>query len=100
MSSQQVHHLYECLKKDVPYNPAQMCQYAQLEEPNLPEFLYHLEEDEDPLPSFAMTNPYKAMITHDPSRKCICISPDMLHSLSLTHHEEPNPNAQTDILYP
>ena len=100
MSSQQVHHLYECLKKDVPYNPAQIDQFAQLEEPDLPEFLYHLEEDEDPLPSFAMTNPYEAMITHDPSRKCVCISPDMLHSLSPIHQEEPNSNPGIDILYP
>ena len=43
-------------QKDVPYNPAQIDQFAQLEDPGLPEFLYHLEEDEDPLPSFAMTN--------------------------------------------
>ena len=27
-------------------------------EPDLPEFFYHMDEDEDPAPCFAMTNPY------------------------------------------
>ena len=83
------------LEKDVPYNPVQIVPICPVgRNPDLPEFFYHLEEDEDPLPSFAMTNPYEAMITHDPSRKCVHISPDMLHSLSPIHQEEPNSNAQ------
>ena len=52
-----------------------------MQEPDLPEFLYHIGEDEDPLPCFAMTNLYEAILTHDPSRNCVRITPDMLHSL-------------------
>ena len=81
MSPPQVHHLYECLHKDIPYNPAQIDQFTQIQEPDLPEFLYHMDEDEDPVPCFAMTNPYEAILTHDPSRSCVRITPDMLHSL-------------------
>ena len=69
MSHPQVHHLYECLHKDMPYNPTQIDQFTQMQEPDLPEFLYHM--DEDPVPCFAMTNPYEAILTHDPSRSCV-----------------------------
>ena len=71
MSSQQVQHLYECLYRDIPFNPAQTDQFVQMEEPDLPDFLYHL--DKDPVPCFAMTNPYEAILTHDPARDlCTC----------------------------
>ena len=59
MSSQQVQHLYECLQKDIPFYLAQTDQFVQMEEPLLPDFLYHFQEDEDPVPRFAMTNPYE-----------------------------------------
>ena len=62
-------------------NPAQIDQFTQIHEPDLPEFLYHMDEDEDPVPCFAMANPYEAILTHDPSRSCVRITPDMLHSL-------------------
>ena len=81
LSSQQVQHLYECLKRDIDYNPNQIQQFTQIQEPELPEFLYHLDEEEDPIPSFAMTNPYEALITHDPARQCVRVTPDMVHSL-------------------
>ena len=99
MSHPQVHHLYECLHKDMPYNPAQIDQFAQMQEPDLPEFLYHMDEDEDPVPCFAMTNPYEAILTHDPSRSCVRITPDMLQS---TKPQEDTPNVPNgiDILYP
>ena len=45
-------HLYECLRGDIDYNPSQIQQFTQIQEPELPEFLYHLDEEEDPIPSF------------------------------------------------
>ena len=80
MSSQQVQHLYECICRDIPFNPAQTNQFVQMEEPDLPDFLYHLDKDEDPVPFFAMTNPYETILTHDPARTCVQVAPDMLHS--------------------
>ena len=74
-------HLYECLRKEIDYNPNQVQQFTQIQEPELPEFLYHLDEEEDPIPSFTMTNPYEALIIHDPARQCIRVTPDMVHSL-------------------
>ena len=73
-------YLYKCLCRDIPFNPAQTDQFVQIEEPDLPDFLYHLDEDEDPVPCFAMTNPYEAILTHDPARTCVWVAPDMLHS--------------------
>ena len=70
-----------------------------MQEPNLPEFLYHMDEDEDPVPCFAMTNPYEAILTHDPSRSCVRITPDMLHSLKPQEDTVDVPEG-TDILYP
>ena len=99
MSPPQVHHLYECFHKDIPYNPAQIDQFTQMQEPDLPEFLYHMDEDEDPVPCFAMTNPYEAILTHDPSRSCVRITPDMLHSLK-SQEDTPDVPEGTDILYP
>ena len=28
-----------------------------------------------------MTNPYEALIIHDPARQCVRVTPDMVHSL-------------------
>ena len=80
MSSQQLQHPYECLCRDIPFNPAQTDQFVQIEELELPDFLYHLDKDEDPVPCFAMTNPYEAILTHDLARTCVCIASDMLPS--------------------
>ena len=99
MSPPQVHHLYECLRKDISYNPAQIDQFTWTQEPGLPEFLYHMDEDEDPVPCFAMTNPYEAMLKHDPSRRCVRITPDMLHSLK-PQEDTPDVPKGIDILYP
>ena len=62
-------------------------------EPQLPNFLYHFNEDEDPVPCFAMTNPYEAILTHDPVRTCVCVCVLALtcytpfnHPLTLIHH--------------
>ena len=99
MSHPQVHHLYECLHKDMPYNPAQIDQFTQMQEPDLPEFLYHMDEDEDPVPCLAMTNPYEAILTHDSSRSCVRITPDMLQSMKPQEDAPDVPNG-IDILYP
>ena len=99
MSHPQVHHLYECLHKDMPYNPAQIDQFTQMQEPDLPEFLYHMDEDEDPVPCFAMTNPYEAILTHDPSRSCVRVTPNMLQSMK-PQEDAPNVSNGIDILYP
>ena len=71
LSPQQVQHLNECLKKDITYNLAQADQYIQLDEPELPNFLLHFDEEEDPMPCFAMTNPYEALLVNDPDRLCV-----------------------------
>ena len=70
-----------------------------MQEPDLPEFLYHMDEDEDLVPCFAMTNPYEAILTHDPSRSCVKITPDKLHSLK-PHEDTPDVSDGIDILYP
>ena len=64
-------HLYECLQRDIIYNPAQADQYVQLEEPDLPDFLHYLDDEEDPIPCFAITNPYEALLIHDQDRTCV-----------------------------
>ena len=99
MNPPQVYHLYQCLHKDIPYNLPQIGQFAQIQEPDLPEFLYHMDEDEDPVPCFAMTNSYEAILTHDPSRSCVRVTPDMLHSLKPQEDTPGVPNG-IDILYP
>ena len=99
MSHPQVHHLYECLCKDTPYNPAQIDQLTQIHEPDLSEFLYQMDEDEDPVPCFAMTNPYEAILTNDPSRSCVTITSDMLHSLK-SQEDTPDVPKGNNILYP
>ena len=57
-----------------------------------------MDEDKDPVPCFAMTNPYEAILTHDPSRSCVRITPDMLHLLKL-QVDTPDVPVGTDILY-
>ena len=37
-----------------------------MEKPHLPNFLYCMDENEDPVPCFAMTNPYEAILTLPP----------------------------------
>ena len=100
LSPQQVQHLYECLKKDITYNPAQADQYIQLDEPELPNFLLHIDEEEDPMPCFAMTNPYEALLLNDSDRMCVRISPDMLHSFQPTKMDQVEPSMNTDAWYP
>ena len=59
-------------KGTITYNPAQADQYIQLDEPELPDFLLHIDEEEDPMPCFAMTNPYEALLLmHDSDRLCV-----------------------------
>ena len=70
-------HIHKCVRRDIPFNLAQTDQFDQIEEPQLPDFLNHFE-DEDPMPCFAMTNPYEALLVHDPDRTCVRVAPDML----------------------
>ena len=100
LSPKQVQHLYECLKKDITYNPAQADQYVQLDEPELPDFLLHIDEEEDPMPCYAMTNPYEALLMHDPDRLCVRVSPDMLHSFQPTKMDVMEQGTSTDVWYP
>ena len=58
-------------KRTSSYNPAQADQYIQLDEPELPDFLFHLDEEEDPMPCFAMTNPYETLLLNDSDRLCV-----------------------------
>ena len=92
-------HIHECLRRGIPFNLAQTDQFVQIEEPQLPDFLYHYEEDEDPVPCFAMTNPYEALTIHDPARTCVCVAPDMLYSFQ-PHSRLPSPSeSETDLWY-
>ena len=100
LSSQQVQHIHECLRRGIPFNPAQTDQFVQIEEPQLPDFLYHFEEDEDLVPCFAMTNPYEAMLIHDPARTCVCVAPDMLHSFQQPTSLPSPSNSEIDLWYP
>ena len=71
-----------------------------MEEPDLPDFLYHFKEDEDPVPCFVMTNPYEAILTHDPARTCVHVTPDMLHSVQ-PHTNPPSTSDQgINVWYP
>ena len=100
LSSQQVQHIHECLRRDIPFNLAQMDQFVQIEEPQLPDFLYHFEEDEDPVPCFAMTNPYEALLVHDPARTCVRIAPDMLYSFQPPTSPPSPDESEVDLWYP
>ena len=92
-------HLYECLQRDIPFNPAQAEQIVQIQEPDLPDFLYHLDEDEDPVLCFDMTNPYEAIPTHDPARTCVHVTSDMLHSFQ-PPLDPPESDQGIDVWYP
>ena len=46
-----------------------------------------------------MTNPYEAILTHDPSRSCVRITPDMLQSMK-PQEDTPDVPDGIDILYP
>ena len=52
-----------------------------------------MDEDVDPVPCFAMTNPYEAVLTHDPARIYVHVAPDMLHPFQslLDTSSEPDP---------
>ena len=93
-------HLYECLRKDTTYNPAQGDQYIQLDEPKLPDFLHHFDEEKDPLPCCAMTNPYETLLLNDTDRICVRVVPDMLHSFQPTKQDLKEPDTGTDVWYP
>ena len=71
-----------------------------MEEPHLPDFLYHFKEDEDPVPCFAMTNPYEAMLIHDPARTCVCVAPDMLYSFQPPTNPPSPSDPGIDLWYP
>ena len=77
-----------------------MDQFVQIEEPQLPDFLYHFEEDEDPVPCFAMTNPYEALLVHDPARTCVRIAPDMLYSFQPPTSPPSLDESEVDLWYP
>ena len=100
ISTQQVQHLYECLSRDTPFNPAQADQFVQMEEPHLPDFLYHMDEDEDPVPYFAMTNPYEAILPRYPARICVQITPGMLQSFQPLADTTLEADPGIDIWYP
>ena len=71
-----------------------------MEEPHLSECLCHFEEDEDPVPCFAMTNPYEAILTHDPTRTCVRVSSDMLHSFQPSTAPPSQSDQGIDVWYP
>ena len=66
----------------------------------LPDFLCHFEEDEDPVPCFAMTNPYEALLIHDPARTCVCVAPDMLYSFQPPTSPPSPSESELDLWYP
>ena len=59
-----------------------------------------MDEDEDPVPCFAMTNLYEAILTHDPTRSCVQVTPDMLHSFQPPEDKLPPEDPGIDIWYP
>ena len=70
-----------------------------MEKPHLPNFLYYMDEDEDPVPCFTMTNPYEAILTQDPTRSCVQVTPDMLHSFQPPEDKLPPEGQGIDIWY-
>ena len=46
-----------------------------------------------------MTNPYEALIIHDPTRQCIRVTPDMIHSLQ-PKLDDSIIDPSTDIIHP
>ena len=59
-----------------------------------------MDEDEDPVPCFAMTNPYEAILTQDPTRLCVQVTPDMLHTFQHPEDKLPPEDPGIDICYP
>ena len=51
-------------------------------------------------PVLPMTNPYEAILTHDPARTCVCVAPDMLHSFQPPTDPSPPSDQGIDIWYP
>ena len=47
-----------------------------------------------------MTNPYEALLMHDPDRLCVRVSPDMLHSFQPTKMDVMEQGTSTDVWYP
>ena len=47
-----------------------------------------------------MTNPYEAILTHVPSRTCVCVAPDMLQSLQPPSDPPPEADLRIDVWYP
>ena len=47
-----------------------------------------------------MTNPYEAILTHDPARTCVQVASDMLHSLQPPTNPPPPSDQGIDIWYP
>ena len=70
-----------------------------MEEPHLPDLVYYMDKDEDPGPCFVMTNPYEAILTHDPTRSCVQVTPDMLHSFQPPEDKLPTEDPGSDIWY-
>ena len=58
-----------------------------------------MDKDDVPVACFAMTNPYETLLTHDPSRSCVRVTPDMLHFLK-TQEDTPDVLNGIDIVYP
>ena len=93
-------HIHECLRRDIPFYPAQTDQFIQIEELQLPDFQYHFEEDEDPVPCPAMANPYEAMLVHDPARTCVHVAPDMQYSFQPPTNPHLPSDPGIDLRYP
>ena len=87
-------------KKRHPFQSGSDKPVCPIEEPQLPDFLYHFEEDEDPVPCFAMTNPYEAVLVHDPARTCVRIAPDMLYSFQPPTSPPSLDESEVDLWYP
>ena len=80
--------------------PSPSRSFAQIQQPNLPYFSTTCDEDEDPVPCFAMTNPYEAILTHDPARTCVCVTPDMLHSFQPLTYPPSESDQGINVWYP
>ena len=59
-----------------------------------------MNEDKDSVPCFALTNPYEAILTHDPTRSCVQVTPDMLHTFQHPEDKLPPEDPGIDIWYP
>ena len=47
-----------------------------------------------------MTNPYEALLIHDPARTCVHVAPEMLNSLQSLQDTQLEPDPSIDIWYP